>query len=249
MIAAFIPSYISNRVLVKGYSFLTIFGVPRFIRKNHLRENRIRLEQAGWDFWNDKDALIENQSEWGNILFGVGRRLSMRYAGCEIIATYNARKALGAASSRKMMAELIEIYEARGAALWGAFGVAPAMIAEYFRKNGFAVETADGADEAAVERIAQNHKVMIATAYNDKNDITAQIHTVCITRDHGGDFVLHNAYRKDEKGRFQESRPYVTIQEAVSHISRREAKLIYLIGIQREVGEFPFICRKFQCKI
>ena len=104
MIAAIIPRYVINRALVKGYRLLTIFGVPRVIRKNHLRENRIRLEQAGWDFWNDKDALIENQSEWGNILFGVGRRLSMRYAGCEIIATYNARKALGVPSSRKMMA-------------------------------------------------------------------------------------------------------------------------------------------------
>lgn len=237
MIAAIIPRYVSNRALAKGYRLLAIFGVPRFIRKNHLRENRIRLEQAGWDFWNDKDALIENQREWGNIRFGVGRRLSMKYAGCEVIATYNARKALGVPSSRKMMAELIEIYEARGAALWGVFGVAPTMIAAYFRKNGFAVETADGADEAAVERIAESHQVMIATAYNDKNDIMAQIHTVCITKSRDGNFVLHNAYHRDDKGRFRESRPYVTIQEAVSHISRREPKLIYLIGIQREVGE------------
>lgn len=104
MIAAFIPKYTSNRVLVKVYRILAFFGVPRFIRRNHLRENRIRLEQAGWEFWHEKDAFIENQSEWENIRFGVGRRQSMAYAGCEIIATYNARKALGAASSRKMMA-------------------------------------------------------------------------------------------------------------------------------------------------
>lgn len=232
MIAAIIPRYVSNRALVKGYRLLTIFGVPRFIRKKHLRENRIRLEQAGWDFWNDMDALIENQSEWGNIRFGVGRRPSMRYAGCEIIATYNARKALGAPSSRKMMAELIEIYEARGAALWGMFGVAPTMIAAYFRKNGFAVETADGADEAAVEKIAQSCRVMIATAYNDKDDIMAQIHTVCVTKRADGGFVLHNAYHKDEKGRFSKSRPYVTFGETMLHLSARKPKLIYLIGIR-----------------
>lgn len=248
-LAAFIPKYVSNRVLFTAYRLFTTVGVPRFVRRRHFQENRRKLEDTNWNFWHDKDALIENQSEWGNIRFGVGRRLSMRYAGCEIIAAYNARKALGERMSKGDMAKLIAAFEARGAALWGVFGVAPTAIAAYFRKNGFAVETADGADEKAVAEIARNHNVMIATAYNDRNDITAQIHTVCITRDHGRNFVLHNAYHRDEKGRFQESRPYMTIQEAVSHISRREPKLIYLIGIQREVGEFPFIRRKFQCKI
>lgn len=231
--AAFIPKYISNRVLVKGYRLLALFGVPRFIRRNHLRENRIRLEQKGREFWHAPDAYIENQSEWGNIRFGVGRRQSMAYAGCEIIATFNAGKALGEPVSKKFMAELIDAYEARGAALWGAFGTAPTMIAAYFRKTGFAVETADGADTEAVEEIARNHDAMIVTAYNDKNDITAQIHTVCITKNREGKFVLHNAYCRDEKGRFCESRPYDTLQDAVAHLSRREPKLIYLIGVRR----------------
>lgn len=232
-IAAFIPKYISNRVLVKVYRFLALFGVPRFIRRNHLRENCIRLEQAGWDFWHEKDALIENQSEWESIRFGVGRRQCMAYAGCEIIATYNARKALGEQVSKKFMAELIGAYEARGAALWGAFGTAPSMIAAYFKQNGFTVETAEGTDERAAAEIARNHDVMIVTAYNDKNDITAQIHTICITKNREGKFVLHNAYCRDEKGRFCESRPYDTLQDAVAHLSRREPKLIYLIGVRR----------------
>lgn len=232
-IAAWIPRYVSNHILLTGYRLLAVFGVPRFIRRNHLRENCIRLEQAGWDFWYVPDAYIENQSEWGDIRFGVGRRQSMAYAGCEIIATYNARKALGEPASKKLMAELIDAYEARGAALWGAFGAAPTMIAAYFKRNGFAVQTSDGADETAVEEIAENHRVMIATAYNDKNDITAQIHTVCITKNREGKFVLHNAYFRDEKGRFLESRPYDTLQDAVAHLSRREPQLIYLIGVRR----------------
>ncbi len=233
MIASFIPRHVSNRVLLAVYRFLTIFGVPRFVRKNHLRENRIRLEQTDWDFWRLPDAYIENQSEWEKIRFGVGRRLRMSYAGCEIIATYNARKALGVPVSKKVMAELIGVYEARGTALGGMFGVAPTAITAYFRKIGFAVETADGADTKAVEEIAGRNKVMIATAYNDKNDIMAQIHTVCITKNREGKFVLHNAYHRDEKGRFCESRPYDTLQKAVLHVSRREPKLIYLIGVRR----------------
>lgn len=232
-IASLIPRYVSNRVVLTVYRSLTVLGVPRFVRRKHLRENRIRLEQPNWRFWHVPDAYIENQSEWQQIRFGVGRRQNMNYAGCEIIATYNARKALGERMSKGDMAELIASYEARGAALFGGFGVAPTLIAAYLGKNGFAVQTADGADGDAVEEIARSHKVMIATAYNDKNDITAQIHTVCITKNPDGKFVLHNAYHRDEKGRFCESRPYDTMQDAVAHLSRREPKLIYLIGIGR----------------
>lgn len=242
-IASVIPKYVGGRVLRTVYRLLAVVGVPRFVRNRHFRENCRRLAETNWRFWDEKDALIENQNEWGNIFFGVGRRLNISYAGCEIIATYNARKALGDHVSKDDMANLIRDYEARGAALWGAFGVAPTMIAAYFRKNGFAVETADGADEAAVERIAQNHGVMIATAYNDKNDITAQIHTVCITKRTDGGFVLHNAYRRDKSGQYSSSPPYTTVQEAVGHISQREAKLIYLIGVKRggeTLCNYPF---------
>lgn len=232
MIASFIPKFVSNRVLLIGYRLLALLGVPRFVRKKHYQQNLVRLEETDWIFWNVPEAYIENQSEWGNIRFGVGRHLSMCYAGCEIIATYNARKALGGSVSKRYMAELIGAYEARGAALWGAFGVTPTAITAYFKKNGFMVQTADGADEAAVEEIAANYHVMIATAYNDKHDITAQIHTVCITRNRDGKFVLHNAYHRDEKGRYRESFPYETLQEATAHISQRESKLICLIGIR-----------------
>ena len=107
MIASFIPKHVSNHVLIIVYRFLAAFGVPRFIRRKHLRENRIRLEQANREFWPVPDAYIENQSEWTKIRFGVGRRQSMSYAGCEIIATYNARKALGAPVSKKFMPKLI----------------------------------------------------------------------------------------------------------------------------------------------
>lgn len=232
MIASFIPRYVSNRILLTAYRLLALLSVPRFVRKKHYQQNLVRLEETDWGFWSVPETYIENQSEWGNIRFGVGRRQSMSYAGCEIIATYNARKALGGSVSKRYMAELIGAYEARGAALWGAFGVTPTAIAAYFKKNGFEVQTADGADETAVEEIAGSHKVMIATAYNDKNDITEQIHTVCITKNRESRFVLHNAYRIDERGQYRESLPYETLQEAAAHISRQESKLIHLIGIR-----------------
>lgn len=232
MIASLIPRYVSNRVMLMLYRLFSILGVPRFVREKHFRENCERLEKTNWNFWYERDALIENQREWEKICFGVGRRQSMSYAGCEIIATYNARKALGDQLSKRDMAELIGAYEKRGVALWGAFGVAPTAIVAYLKNRGYTVETADGANEAAVENIAENHRVMIATVYNDKNDITAQIHTICITKNADGGFVIHNAYHRDEKGRFRESRPYRMFQEAAAHLSGRNPKLIYMIGIQ-----------------
>lgn len=222
-----------DRTFVKGYRLLSLFGVPRFIRKKNFRENCICLEETDWAFWDSPDVYIENQNEWKHIRFGVGRHHNMSYAGCEIIATYNARKALRDTASRRDMAELISLYEKRGAALWGAFGVVPTAIAAYFRENGFCVETAYGEEASAVEDIGRRYAVMIATAYNDKNHITAQIHTVCITKNRGGEYVLHNAYLVDEKRRYRESMPYETLQEAVGHISRRDPRLIFLIGVSK----------------
>lgn len=233
----------NNRVLLVGYRILSLFGVPRFVRERHFRENCIRLERTNGAFRDCSDAYIENQSEWKDIQFGMGRHHNMSYSGCEIIASYNARKALGDTVSLKCMAELISRYEARGAALGGAFGVAPTAISVYFRECGFAVATAYGEDKEAVEEIGRNYTVMIATAYNDKNHITAQIHTVCITRNQDGKYVLHNAYLVDEKGQYRESMPYRTLQEAVAHISRREPKLIYLIGIAGKKTADNFVRR------
>lgn len=117
------------------------------------------------------------------------------------------------------------------------FGVPGFIREKHFRKNGFSVETAYGEEVFAVEEIGCKYAVMTATAYNDKNDITAQIHTVCITRNQDGSYVLHNAYRRDEKGRYRESAPYESLQEAAACISEGKSKLIYLIGIEKKRNE------------
>ncbi len=229
---ACIPKYVSNGFLLAIYRLFSVFGVPEFIREKNYRENCIRLEQTNWGFWHTPDIYIENQNEWETIRFGMGRHHNMRYSGCEIIAACNAWRALQGMTTRKQIAEFIRDFEAQGAALMGVFGVAPTVLASYFRKNGFFVETADGTDVLAAEKIGRSHSVMIATVYNDKVDITKQIHTVCITKNRDGRFLLHNAYFKDRAGQYRESDPYETVGEAVAHISRREPKLIYLIGIR-----------------
>lgn len=230
---AFIPKYVSSRVFLTVYQMLAWIKVPRKIREENYVLNRERLREWNSDFWNSPGVYIENQDQWKNIQFGAGRHRNMCYSGCEILASFNAWKALTGCKTSGQMAELIAAFEARGAALWGEFGTSPRAVAAYFRREGFSVSTAYGEEYAKVDRIAGSCQVLIATVYNDREDITKQVHTVCITFQAGRGYVLHNAYLINRKGEYVESIPYQTVMEAVGHISRFRPKLIYLIGISR----------------
>lgn len=166
-----------------------------------------------------------------SLLIAQMRHHNISYSGCEVIATFNAYKALGGWGSPEQMAGLISAYESHGAALLGEFGTSPRAIESYFRQNGFTVTAAYGEKFDEVDSIGRTYHVMIATVYNDKNDITKQVHTVCITGNRESGYVLHNAYLMNENGTYVASLPYKTISDAVNHISRYCPKLIYLIGI------------------
>ncbi len=228
---SFIPKHVSNRILLNIYHALTLFKVPRRIREKNYTVNCKQLNREKWDMWNNVSAYIENQNEWKNIRFGTGSHHNMSYSGCEVIASYNAWKALKGSGSPEQMAKFILDYETNGAALRGEFGTSPYAIEKYFKKNGFYVTAAYGDDNTAVDAIGNKYKVMIATVYNDRNDITKQVHTVCITVDSKKGYILHNAYLVNKSGAYVESAPYGTLTDAIRHISRHETKLIYLIGI------------------
>lgn len=228
---SFIPRYVNNRVFLNVYQMLSFIKVPRMVREKNYTFNCEKLCHMNSDFWNNPSVYVENQNEWKDIRFGAGRHHNMSYSGCEIIASFNAYKAIRGLALPEQMAQFIYDYEARGAALLGEFGTAPRAIETYFKHKGFAVSAAYGEDFAAVNRIGSSYRVMIATVYNDKDDITKQVHTVCITVEEGKGYVLHNAYLVNKKGAYVASVPYKTVTDAVRHISRYEPKLIYLIGI------------------
>ena len=234
LLVSFIPRHVRNRTFLRIYHVLALIPVPKKIRKNNYNTNLMKLKNADWDFWTVPSSYIENQNEWSEIMYGMGPHHNMRYSGCEIIATYNARKVLTGLASPESMAKLICEYEKCGAALWGEFGVSLWAIEAYFRRHGFPVTTTDKDDSKTLDMIERQCQVWIATVYNDANDITKQVHTVCITRDSGKGYVLHNAYLRDKTGNYIASFPYVTLPDAISHISNYETKLIYLIGIAAE---------------
>ena len=228
--ASFIPRYVSNRIVVRLYHVLSWIRVRRSVREKNYVHNLKQLREMDRTLWTDPYVCIENQAQWENVRFGAGRHHSMCDSGCEIIAVFNARKRLYGSMTPKELADLIRRFEAKGAALRGEFGTSPLALARYLKSSGMEVRTSYG-KQRSVEEIERESIVMIATVYNDGNDITKQIHTVCITRDVSGRYVLHNAYCRDKTGRYTESISYPTLREAITHISGYGAKLLYLIGI------------------
>lgn len=230
ILASFIPRHISNKTVVRLYHMLSWIRVPRFIRERNYIHNLEYLKKTDEEIWRKPSACIEDQVQWGDIWFGAGRHHNMCYSGCEIIAVFNAQKKLNGSGTLQEMADLIRRFESKGAALWGEFGTSPKALAQYFKRCGLQVLISYG-DQGSMEAIERESFVMIATVYNDGNDITKQIHTVCITRDLNGGYILHNAYCIDKRGAYTESISYRTLDDAVKHVSRYESKLIYLIGI------------------
>lgn len=232
---SFIPKYVSNRIFLRIYHIISLVSVPRKIRDQNYKSNIVQLRNAHWDVWTEDSAYIENQNEWDNIMYGAGKHHNMRYSGCEVIATFNALKTLTGKGSPESMAELIREYEMRGAALRGEFGTSPRATEAYFRKQGFQVTVTDKGDGVSLETVDRKSQVLIAVAYNNANDITQQVHTICITKEEGKGYILHNAYHRDKNGKYIASVPYATLSDAISNMSRYEPKLIYLIGIAGKV--------------
>lgn len=230
---AYIPKYISNKTVLKVYNLLSrISKVSPKIRKKN-REINSRVLAEGNIF--KAGHFIENQNDWGDIQFGSGRHHNMRYSGCEIIAVYNALLDLGKELSLEDMAELIGAFEQKGAALKGEFGVTPYAIKDYLKNSGYHVSATSSTDEKSICELGKKSHTVIATVYNNKDNIMEEIHTVCITKKDGV-FAVHNDYTKDGKkpAGYRERGGYGTLQEAIDSIGRA-SKSIYVIGIMKNI--------------
>ena len=178
---------------------------------------------------------IENQFYWKDIKFGIS---DMSYSGCEIMATYNALKALGEPVSEQTVVDLIAMYEADGAVFGGKFGTSPYAVENYFRDQGYDVMTTASQDTAEINKIGEYCDTVIVNAYNNKSDITDMIHTVSITKDEEGTYSVHNGYHKDGNNNYVVNGGYGTLQEAIGTIST-DPSSIDVIGISNaRIGDF-----------
>ncbi|MBO4899699.1 MAG: hypothetical protein J5509_05370 [Lachnospiraceae bacterium] len=224
----FIPNRISNRTVIKTLDSMRKvqrrFHIAWGVSKKNINKNRIATDRLLGSFGEgprpDKGApgLLEKQNSYGDIAYG---RSDMAYAGCEIIAVYNALISLG---RRTDLQELIRDFEQDGMVLSGRFGTAPLAIRDHLTKKGLNVRTSLKPEE--FDEIAACSDVSILTLYNDRRSIFQKIHTICITHSPGG-YTAHNTY-----GDGVLIGPYPTISELISRINCGHAKGIVMFGIK-----------------
>ena len=254
---AFIPQNVSNNTIVGFYDIMSHVSntMSKKDIETHHKNNAdtIKMTDEGYSqiLVLDKDnRYIENQDQLESIQYGKGKS-NMSYSGCEIIATFNALRAIG---EGEKLEDLISAYEKDGMTLNGQFGTAPGAILSYFQKKGYPCEMISEFSPEILAEFSKKYETFIATVYNNENDITSMIHTVSITKDHneGGDdsFSVHNAYAwSDNKNDSRRShfkvtsgqkyvalQGYTSIEEAIANISRSSVKPITLIGINKQIS-------------
>lgn len=237
-IRGIIPRWVSNKIVLGALELLRRLTnrIPAAARERNLRENSGRLLEAAVF---SPGCYIENQAQWGNIRFGSGRHSCMAYSGCEIIAVCNALLALGEKTDAAGMAELISFYEKDGALLNGDFGTSPRAIFRFFQKRGYRVRGTSSRKADILDAFGGSAATFIVTVWNDCRDIMAQIHTVCLTKNAQGRFVVHNAYQRRE-GRFvqkdAEGRGYGRLTEAIAAIHPGAAPIYTIALLERQAG-------------
>lgn len=223
-----IPQYVKNGTLVSFLDKLSKqFPVSAAVQAKNKKHNLQEIKDM--NLGNGK--VINNQQQWDNIKFGLNS--DMAHAGCEIIAAYNALVVMGENMTGTKFVDMISYFEKHGAVLWGEWGTSPTAVYEYMDKKYqnkatvnvemYVPEKKKLPDEK-VDEIGANGKVFIATVYNDGEDITKQIHTVCISKEKDGSYKVYNTGGK-EKSDFQ------TLSDAIDGMSSY-SQLISLISIE-----------------
>lgn len=226
MFGSFIPNHISNHTVA---GFLDIlrriqrrFHIGRRFCRKHAGSNEIAVDRllgksGEPEGRKHQPGFLEKQNNYASIAYG---RSDMAYAGCEIIAVYNALIKLDLTADLR---ELIEGFEQDGMVLSGRFGTAPYAIRDYLKARGLGVETVFDPD--GYDGLARRSGVSILMLYNDRRNIFQKIHTVCITKDKDG-FTAHNMY-----GDGRTIGPYADITGLIGDVNEGHAKGIVMFGI------------------
>ena len=242
-VSAFIPSYISNRLLLAFLELLRSWhriagrknyghaaGNAEVIRKNHA----VRIRK--------NNGFIEDQHRYEDVSLGL---TDMAYAGCEIIALYNVLadwRTHGNSGKRQSpdttmpgweenlsshLASLIRDFEKDGILLSGRFGTSPRALCDYIRQMGLEADLfrLDKKQSRDLDFSSFPADSYLLYYYNNANNIMDQIHTICITRNPEGQYTGHNIRGDRARG------PYSSIRQMLSDANQDNAKGIALITI------------------
>lgn len=239
---SFIPKHIHDKTLIFVYNLLAATcPINNKIRALHKDRNE-RVWEENFSKYTI-DGYIEHQYKMQEIKYGkaiklLTKTLGMRaYNGatstCEVIATYNALQHLSN-NPHDSFADLLFYYEGNGCALYGYFGTTPDAIRTYFLRRGFdAVQlTGKKARNAdAVNQLSRAYDSYIVTMYNDKDDITRQIHTMCITKDESK-YIIHNDYSGNKKDYTEYDVDSTTLDDVIADYNGGKGKTISLLGVK-----------------
>ena len=166
-------------------------------------------------------GFIEDQRNYEDLKYGMK---TISFSGCEIIAAYNALYDLTGEENINLP-EMIDYFEKDGILLYGNLGTAPQSVEEYFNKLGF--ETMLSTNREEYLNIQNACDTYILTKFNNIDDITKLIHTICITKKNGKFHAHNNGY----SGPFIQ---YDSISDILTTIDGGKAKDIVLLGIKKK---------------
>ena len=166
-------------------------------------------------------GFIEDQSNYHDLKYG---HKTIDFSGCEVVAAYNALYALTGDENIDFPL-MIDYFEKNGILLYGHLGTAPQSVEEYFNDLGFKTMSSFKREEYI--NLEKNNDVFILTKFNDIDDITNCIHTVCITKKDGKLYVHNNSY-------YGHNIQYNSIEDILNRIDGGQAKDIVLLGIKKK---------------
>ena len=238
----FLIPRISNPLMIALLHGISFFGNIIYKKKDYGDDSENPLLNEKERGFFTAGEFIENQRDWSAVRFGL---TNMCYAGCEIMAVYNAQLALGKDMSARDMVNLIHYFERNGAVAFGYGGTSPVSIIRYFTAEGYSVNKTFSKKTDRINEIGENSDTVIVTAYNDKYDVSEMIHTVSITKDKNGNFALHNGYQYTGDLAVAldkvSGEPIRTLKEIIDHMSGDgNARAICVIGISKQELDSAF---------
>lgn len=222
-ICALIPNKIDNATVISVLDLMR--KQQKAIKKDfsaHLTKNEDAFKKHTAIITKNK-GFVEDQNSYTDMAYGDA---TMQYSGCEIFATYNAIYSITGKPAMSL-AKMISEYEKDGMVLSGKFGTAPKAIKDFLDKHGFKTDMTT--NEADFDNFGKKFQSLILTMYNDKDDISKEVHTVNISKE-GGKYVAHNVYCNGKV-----VGPDATVKELISHMNGGKAKGISLIGVSKAV--------------
>ncbi len=218
-VCAVIPNQINNETVIGALDLMR--KQQKLMKKSfmqHLEKNE-KAFQKHLDTIKKNKGFVEDQNSYTDMDYG---EATMQYSGCEIFATYNAIFSI-MGKNIMPLSKMISEYEKDGMVLAGKFGTAPKAIQDFLDKHGFKTEFVT--DESKFDDLAKRCQSLILTMYNDKDDISKEVHTVNISKEKG-QYLAHNVYCNGKV-----VGPCKSVKELMGQMNGGKVKGISMIGV------------------